>query len=378
MRTVLAAACAVLVTASSVSAQVPGDPAQVGPFSVSAEALIWWFKASPAPVPLVTDGIIGEPGTKLVLGGRDLDTGANPGFRVTAGYAFGEQWGIEGSFFYILPRSIEKNVSSSGEAGSTNLIVPFFDVTTGRENGTALSLAPVFAGVAQERLENSLLGGDLNVTWALAPDGPLRVDLLAGLRYLRLRERYTLSTSSPFIPPFPQDIWGTKDEFDATNNFYGGQVGVRGRFDWGRLSVTGVVKFAAGAMVQSLDVSGSFSTNDFTNFGPTQTFLGGYFALPTNIGSHTRTVFAVLPEVGVNVGFQITPWLSVYAGYNFLYVNNVVRPANQLDRNINPTQSVLLVGEPPASLQGIAAPAFQFNGSEFWAQGANVGLTIRF
>jgi hypothetical protein len=378
MRNVVAAALAVLVSAGWVEAQAPGDSAQVGPFSVSAEALVWWFKASPAPAPLVTDGIIGQPGTKVLLGGRDLDTGANPGFRVTASYAFGEQWGVEGSFFYILPRTVEKNVSSSGQIGSTDLIVPFFDVTTGRENGTELSFSPVYQGIAQEQLENRLLGADANVTWAVAPDGPLRVELLGGFRYLRLRETYTFSTSSPFIPPFPQDVWSTKDVFDATNNFYGGQVGVRGRFDWGRFFVTGVVKFAAGAMVQSLDVSGSLTTNDFTNFGPTQTFPGGYFALPTNIGAHTRTVFAVVPEVGVNLGVQITPWISVFAGYNFLYANSVVRPANQIDRNINPTQSVSYVGEPPASLQGQAAPSFQFNGSGFWAQGANVGLAVRF
>ena len=41
-----------------------------------------------------------------------------------------------------------------------------------------------------------------------------------------------------------------------------------------------------GAMVQSVDVSGSLVTNDYSNFGPTQTFSGGYFALPTNIGSY--------------------------------------------------------------------------------------------
>ena len=55
-----------------------------------------------------------------------------------------------------------------------------------------------------------------------------------------------------------------------------------------------------------------------------------------------------------------------------------VRPANQLDRNVNPTESVSYVGEPPASLQGQTAPPFKLNGSEFWVQGVNVGFGIRF
>src|SRR5262245_6810995 len=38
------------------------------------------------------------------LGGEDLDTGANPGFRLSAGYAFTERWGIDSSLFYIPSR----------------------------------------------------------------------------------------------------------------------------------------------------------------------------------------------------------------------------------------------------------------------------------
>ena len=378
MRHVIAAILVTLTWPAAAMAQTPATTAQAGPFSLSAEALVWWFKHSPAPVPLVTDGIIGQPGTTVLLGGKDLDTGANPGFRLTAGYAVSDRWGVEGSFFYILPRSTDKSVSSSGQIGSTDLIVPFFDVTTNRENGTELSFSPIYRGTAKEELENSLLGAELNGTWAVVPDGPIRVSLLGGFRYLRLRETYTSTTSSPLIPPFPEDIWNTKDKFDATNNFYGPQIGVRGRFDWGRFFVSGALKFAMGAMVQSVDVSGSLLTNDFSNFGPTQTFPGGYFALPTNIGSHKRTVFAVVPEVGLTLGFQLTRWASVFAGYSFLYTNNVARPGNQIDRSINPTQSVAWVGEPPVALQGVAEPTFKFKGSDFWAQGINVGLGFRF
>lgn len=108
------------------------------------------------------------------------------------------------------------------------------------------------------------------------------MDLLGGFRYLRLQETYTLTTSSPFIPPFPADIWNTTDEFETTNNCYGAQVGLRARFDWGRFFTSGTVKFAMGAMVQSADISGSLVTNDFTNFGPS---WGGTSRWPPTSGT---------------------------------------------------------------------------------------------
>ena len=387
---IVAVLVSVFISAAVASAQTgrsrpsgsAAAPSEAGRFSISAETLLWWFKDSPAPVPLVTDGLVGQPGTKVFLGGDDLDTNPNPGFRLTAGYAFTERWGVEGSFLYIPSSSTSKSVSSSGQLGSTDLIVPFIDANTHAESGTEISFAPIYRGSAREELSNSLLGAELNGTWALMPAGPWRVDLLGGFRYLSLHETYTLTTSSPFIPPFPTDIWNTTDEFDTTNNFYGAQVGVRTRFDWGRFFTSGTVKFAMGAMVQSADISGSLVTNDFTRigtkFGPTQTFSGGYFALPTNIGNYSRTVFAVVPEVGLNIGYQITSWASVFVGYTFLYTDNVVRPGNQINRTVNWTQSTSYTEDPAARLKGPADPSFKFNSSDFWAQGVNLGIVLRY
>lgn len=239
---------------AAAQASPSSPPPREGTFSFSAEALVWWFKDSPAPVPLVTNGILGKPGTTTFLGDADLDTGANPGFRLTASYGLTERWGIEGSFLYIPSRSTSNSVSSPGTPGSTNLVVPFFDATKNAESSTEISYASLYKGSAREELSNSLLGAELNGTFALAPAGPLRVDLLGGFRWLRLHETYTFATSSPFVPPLPQDTWNTKDEFDTFNNFYGAQAGVRARFDWGRFFTTGTVKFAMGAMVQKVAI----------------------------------------------------------------------------------------------------------------------------
>ena len=115
-----------LFGAGIASAQTAATPAtssapaaEPGRFTVSAEALLWWFKDSPAPVPLITDGLVGQPGTKTLLGGDDLDTGANPGFRLSSGYAFTDRWGVESSFFYIPSRSTSNSVSSGNQISRT-------------------------------------------------------------------------------------------------------------------------------------------------------------------------------------------------------------------------------------------------------------------
>jgi hypothetical protein len=349
-----------------------------GRFTVSAEALMLWFKSAPS-APLVSTGTLDGPSTRIVLGGEDLNTNPNPGFRVTAGYGLTDRWGVEGSFFYVPTRRTSRTVASSGLPGSTDLFIPFFNVLNPPgEDATQLSSAGEFSGRATETLRTSLLGAELNATMRVPMAGPLRLDAIGGFRYLRLRDSYTFTTDSPNVPPSRPDIFNTRDEFDATNNFYGLQVGARARVDWGRLFLGGVVKVALGAMVESVDIDGHLVTNDFNNFGPPQTFAGGYFALPTNIGNHTRSKFAVVPEAGLTLGYQITPQVSVFAGYTFLYASNVVRAPQQINRSINPSQAPAISGALPPTLIGPAQPSFRFDSSDFWAQGLNAGVAFRF
>ena len=349
-----------------------------GHMAVGAEALLWRFNSSPTPVPLVTDGYIGEPNTRVLLGGGSVDTGANSGLRITAGYGLTLRSALEANVFYIPPRSTHAGIASTGKLGSTDLVIPFIDAFTNRESITEISLAPIYKGSARVDFSNSLLGAEVNGTWTLAPAGSWQLDYLSGLRFLRLNEKYSMSTESSYNPPLPQDIWLTNDRFETTNNFYGVQGGIRARIDRGRFFAAGTVKVALGAMVQSVNISGSLVTNDYTNFGPTVTYPGAYFALPTNMGSYSRTAAAVVPEVALSAGYRITPAATIVLGYSFLYASNVVRPGNQLSRPINWTQTTAHTENPNAQLSGPALPTFQFNRSAFWVQGVSLGLTVRF
>jgi hypothetical protein len=354
-----------------------GDDARV---YGTVEYLLWWIKDSPAAPPLVSTGTLGDPGVRVLLGGTDIDTGEHHGGRFTLGVWLTQarDLGLEASGFVVPESSVQRSVSSSGQPGSQDLFIPFFDVTRPGENTTRLSEAGEFAGTAQESLTSSLDGAELNVVRQLVASPAWRLDLLGGFRYLRLNERLTFSTSSPLLPPELGDIFIIEDAFETDNAFYGGQLGLRGEHRWGRFFVQAAVKVGLGAMHQAVDIRGSLVANEFNQFGEPQTFPGGYFAQPTNIGEHARDVFAVLPEGRVTLGLQLTPWAALTVGYTFLYASDVVRPGEQIDRGINPTQNPSFTGAVPSPLVGPARPAFSFRGSDVWAQGLTVGVALRF
>jgi hypothetical protein len=346
-----------------------------GPFTVSAEALLWWFKGNATP-PLITEAPTSTTDGKTLLGDRDYDTNPNPGFRLTVGYAFNDRWGLDSSVFYVPTRTTSHRVSSSGEFGSTDLLLPVIDATTGEEDPQLISFGGVYAGSARVQISNSLLGSDLNATFRLASGPGWRVDALGGFRYLRLRESFEFTTESPFIPPFPRDIYQTTDRLDATNNFFGGQLGVRARMDRGAWFGTAVAKVGLGVMRQTVNIEGTLFTNDFVFPAPTPVAYpgGGYFATPTNIGERSRSVFSVVPEVGLNIGYRLTSWMSIVSGYTFLYASDVVRAPKQINRTVNYSD----VNAPPAVPAGPQEPSFRFKSSDFWAQGLSVGLEFRY
>jgi hypothetical protein len=94
---------------------------------------------------------------------------------------------------------------------------------------------------------------------------------------------------------------------------------------------------------------------------------------PSNQGRIGRDRVAVVPEVDVTLSYQITRNLWAFAGYDFLYINKVLRPGNQIDRGINVSQTLqnAIAGN---ALAPAPQPALFLVNSDFWAQGGHVGL----
>ena len=365
----------------------------------SSEYLLWWVKSAPLPVPVATTGdpaqgflagAIGRPGTQVLLGNHDVDFGAFSGGRATLGGWLDRDhfFGIEASGF-LLQHKTATFVASSSPGSLPVLAVPFSNqfATFGFDG-----LGPVGENVFQAAstaipstgsilVTNSirLWGAEANGVVSLLRGTTYHLEALAGFRYLDLQEDFDLALSTTTssvatIGPFPP-TGQIFDHFGTRNQFYGGQLGLRGGFSSGRWSFDGSAKVALGDNHQSININGELidSGRGFWFFRDISgTFPGGIFAQTSNSGRRTREQFAVIPEFEAKIGYELTSHVRLTAGYDILYLNNVVRPGNQIDRVVNPSQ---YYGGP---LVGPANPTPQFNNSTFWAQGVNFGLEFRF
>lgn len=355
----------------------------------SPEYLLWGIKDTSLPAVLVTqgvpptNGILGQPGTKVLLGDSAINNDIRHGGRLTMGLWCDSKHctAFELTGFFLVDRTVNHTLSSSGMPGSPLLAVPFFNVTTNASDSTFLSdPTRSFGGRATLSIDTELQGGEANLFFDLASTAFHRVELFTGLRYIHLRQGLDFRTASPNVAPAAPDVFETFDKFQANNNFYGWQFGGRLGCSWERWSVQSIVKLALGGTSETVDIDGGLATNDFNGFGVVQTFPGGYFAQPTNIGSYHRSRFTLVPEFTFNVGYQLNRWSRFFLGYTWLYMTDVALPNSFLNPYINPTQSPAIngAGASIATFTGPPQPSPAWHSNDFWAQGLNIGLEFKF
>ena len=373
-----------------------------------ADTLLWGIKPGNTP-PLATSGTLASlgalgPGTNVLYGGNqgsDLRVGGR--FTMGAWLDAGQTRGIEGSFFFLNGQSNEFNANSAGDPGSSVLARPYLNAISGLEESELVSFPGLTSGSLLITSSSQFLGAQLNgicnlfssnccsdnccptnccqTVGYLPGSGSqtgYRADMIAGLMYLNLNENLVITENIRFLPtvlpPFdPNSTIQVTDRFETRNNFYGGQVGVRGEWYSGGWFTNATGAIALGDTHQQVRIDGS---TVFTSSGGTSvTQPGGLLALPTNMGTYSRDKFTVVPQVGLNVGRQLTSNLRVYVGYTLIYWSSVVRPGDQVDPVINTTQLPTPTG--PGVLVGPARPAFAFHDTDFWAQGVNIGMEFR-
>lgn len=354
---------------------------------VGAEYLYWKIKDSPNPTPLLVTApfafnrapLIGEPGTSVLLGDETIKNNWRSGGRFTLGCSFGNAccFGVEANYFFLPNGSKSQTVASDASPGSIYLSVPFFDTVTNSESSSPVAVPNTFAGLVDLKVVNKMQGAELNGFMTLCSDCSYKVDILAGFRYWNFNERLTLFVDSPAIN-IPGEVYIVKDQFEVKNNFYGGQIGSVVDYSYCGFFFNLKGKIALGAMCEEAIIEGEFITNNFNGLGVPETFPGGYFALPSNMGHHKHTCFAIIPEVNFNIGYHVMDCLRLQVGYTFLYVNKVLWAGNQIDRNINPTQSILYEFTDTPTPIGEPSPKASLKSASFWAQGLNVGLTYQF
>jgi hypothetical protein len=351
-------------------------------FWISADYLLWWTKGDRLP-PLVTTGsrtdaipgALGQPGTRVLFGG-DYDTGVQSGLRLRGGYWFtpDQTLGVDGSFFFLGGQGTRFHAES---AGVPILTRPFFDVNNNREDAFLIAYPNRQGGAITATLRDFLWGADPNLRSMIFRGPSYQLSALGGFRFLDLHDTLRMQETDILYPQRPTTVtdWlTTVDRFRTSNQFYGGQLGTDFMWCRGRFYVDVLTKVALGASVERATINGCSSYNGSDG---SQGHIGiGALALPSNIGWAEKDQFAVVPEVGLNLGYAVTRHIRLTCGYTFLYWSKVFRPGDQIDRAVNTNEFAYALGT--GSMSGPQRPNFTFKDTDFWAQGINFGAELRY
>jgi hypothetical protein len=350
----------------------PGDVGRKSPRLYGDVAYLpTWIKNGPRNFPLaIVTPALGTgagfaPGT-LFFGGNDIDYGTQDGIRGTAGVWLDRQarFGVEAGGF-LLERGAD-GFGLTHDGSATNPVIlarPLIAVATGQIVTIPIGLPGVSAGSILVSSTSRLWGADGDFVWNFRDCRPLRIDLLAGFRYLDLLEKLDVTQVSN-LGLTSGAAFTVADSFDTRNQFYGGQVGSRAVLTRGRLSLALTSKLALGFTHEVVDRVGATSSN---LPGVTAGVPGGLLVQASNAGRDTRDRFAVLPEATIQLGYRLTEHLDAFIGYNFLYVSSVARPGDQID----PVISLAALGTAGAR------PAGGITGSDFYAHSALAGVGYR-
>jgi hypothetical protein len=254
---------------------------------------------------------------------------------------------------------------------------PFFNLNLGGEDAQIGVFPGVATGSVSANLYSRLWGGNGDFRANLCAGCNYRVDLLGGFRYLDLRESLQITEDLNVLPTsatFAGSHILVSDRFGTHNQFYGAEIGTMAEYRTGPWSVDLRTKVAVGNTHQVVDINGF--QNITSPAGATSTFTGGLLALATNIGRSSRDHFTLVPEVGLNVGYQFSEHWRAFVGYDFLYWSHVLRPGDQIDRGLD----VTFIPNFPTNLMptGQVRPAVPLKETGFWAQGVNLGVEFRF
>lgn len=362
-------------------------------FFVRGEYLQWWLPGFATPVLATTNantdlnGYLGEPGTTAILGPGGFVNSTRSGFRVRAGGWLDEQQshGLDAGFFFLGSRSASASFGPDRFPLITRPVfvpnlIPGTDQPLG-ENGEAVAVPGILRGTLSAQADSQLWGADVNARWCWQKGCDSRSEVFVGYRHLNLRESLTITEDITVIGPGGMrvaiaDPLGThvivQDRFRTRNEFHGGQIGMAYERRWGRWDVDARGSVALGTTHQVLEIDG-FQTRQQPGAAP-MSFRGGLLAAGPNLGSFSHDRFSVAPELTINVGYWLTPSLRVFAGYNFLYWTNVIRPGDQIDHVVDLT---FVPNALPAGFSGQHRPRPLFKQSDLAVNGVQFGVDWR-
>ncbi|HQR06597.1 MAG TPA: BBP7 family outer membrane beta-barrel protein [Gemmatales bacterium] len=366
----------------------------------SAEFVLYSLSSDKSP-PLVITGpqnttSINSPGVSTLYGGT-LNTDPGFGGKVTMGAWFNrcQTWGMFGSFFTTGTQ--QQNTIFDSPTGAPFLARPFFNNSPVNGNGSThtpaedielVAATGILGGSVSINRTSLLRGADLNFrfNWCNYTSCTGRfawnLDKYFGVKYMGLDESLIVTEDLTVLannPPLSvNDRIIVRDSFMTRNNFIGANLGLISEMRLGRFFFDAHGSIALGGTAQEVSIMGSTTLNNTINNAPnSSTVSGGLLAQQTNSGIFNRAQFSVIPEVGLKLGWQVSDHFRLFAGMDFTYWSNVVRPGQQIDYTVNASQlpTVANGNLVKGSLNGDPRPAFNWQNSNMWLTGFSAGVS---
>lgn len=354
-----------------------------------AEYLLWWTDEMQVP-PLVTTstdgtaqdeaGVLGQSGTSTLFGGSGLISSTRSGGRFTLGLWLDpcRRSAVQASYLMLGDKT---ETFSTSEADFAILARPFFNVSgdpaalPAHQDALLIAFEDFVEGSIAVSAKAGFQEAEVLFRHEVFQGCDSHLDFLMGYQFARLDDELRIDQSTVSLDEEETIVpLGTTielfDLFDTSNEFHGAELGVVFRERVCRWSLDLLMKLGLGSTHSRATIDGSTVTT-VPDEDPATT-AGGLLALPSNIGIHERDDFAMIPELGVTLGYDVTCNLRATLGYNFIYWSKVARAGDQIDLDVNPTQfgGGTLTGEP--------RPEFSWVTTDFWAQGLKFGLDYRY
>lgn len=353
------------------------------PVWFQAAPLLFFFQPQRAGFPLAVSAAPGQP-NRTVLDGRD-ELGVVLGGSLEGGVWLNKTrtFGVGLSGFMTEHRSAFRTVS--GGPGGLDIRRPFQDALDGSPlelfvatNTPVSSSIPAYTGTISTAVTARLAGASAHLWHNLSTSSTHQFDLFYGFRYSDLDESLTIDqrSNAQLIDGNGITDLGVslRDRVYTRNQFYGGEIGGRLTVNRGIGFIRVTPKVGFGSTHQIIQVDG-FTTGAAT--GNAGLLAAGLNADGT--GNRGRTItnrFGLTTDINMQAGVQLSAGVRVAVGYQFLFLNNVARPASQLDPTIN--TRLIPVSPNFGSASGPPAPRLTLDREGFYAHGANIMLEVSY
>lgn len=348
-----------------------------GRLTLEADYLLWFIRAEGSPVLVTTsspanNGILGQGDTRTLYGNQTLGDTLHSGGRFAATYWLpNSRLGVDASIFFL-----GRNISTFRADSSTDPVLarPFIRADTGAQFSELVASPGLATGSVTLRSETSMYGAEVSVRRPLFCGCNSRLDGLLGFRNVNLEESLTITESFVRAPGSTSNFASgvVEDRFRTENHFYGVNLGLTGELRRGRFFTSYRAAVGLGSVYQELQVAGS--QNLVTTAGLPAFADGGLLALPSNNGSYNQRKFGVVPEANLTFGLYLTQHLRFGVGYNFLYMNSVLRPANQIDTVVDVTRIPNFPVPGATSVNPARPRALPLRTTDVFAQGVTFSL----